>query len=100
MSILMLIIAPIILVLALAVRFAGPAKILNVVDYSQVRDPASLHAWAGNRLLVLAFVTGGLAAASIFAPRFSIALTVAAVLLIAGVAIWLAAGSVKFQARR
>src|SRR5690606_18312040 len=52
---------PILLAVALAVRFAGVSKPLNVVDYARVSDPVALHRWAGNRLLLLpvAFLVGG-----------------------------------------
>ena len=52
---------PILLAVALAVRFAGVAKPLNIVDYARVADPVALHRWAGNRLLLLpaAFLVGG-----------------------------------------
>jgi hypothetical protein len=44
---------PILLAIALAVRFAGNEKILNIVDYSRVSNIARLHRWADNRLLLL-----------------------------------------------
>src|SRR5690606_1977614 len=52
---------PILLAVALAVRFAGTSKPLNVVDYARVSDPVALHRWAGNRLLLLpvVFLVGG-----------------------------------------
>jgi len=28
----------------------------NIVDYSRVENPAALNRWAGNRVIVLAFV--------------------------------------------
>lgn len=61
LAVLMLAMSPILLAFALAVRYAGESRILNVTDYSRVKDRTSLHRWVGNRLLFLptaAFLCG------------------------------------------
>jgi hypothetical protein len=45
--------SPIALVVALAVLFAGRARIVNLIDYARVPDPSSLHRALGLRLLAL-----------------------------------------------
>ena len=88
---------PILLAVALAVRFAGTSKPLNVVDYARVADPEALHRWAGNRLLLLpvAFLAGGYTSHrfSELALLFLGAATVACLC----VAVWLALGAERFQ---
>jgi hypothetical protein len=92
------IMTPIVLVAALTVRFAGDARVLNVVDYSRVSDPKALHTWAGNRLLVLAAICAAFAGGSVAFPQASRALLGAAVIAVVTIAIWIAAGSARFQA--
>ena len=91
------IMTPIVLMGALAVRFAGTSRVLNVVDYSRVADPRSLHVWAGNRLLALAAICAVLAGCSLAFPQASPLLLAAAVSAVVGIAIWVATGSTKFQ---
>ena len=97
MQIAILIAFPILLAIALAVRFAGTAKILNIVEYTKVKDPAALHAWAGNRLLLLAFIVAMLGAVSLRLPAYSVLFIIAFVLSVIGVAFWILVGSGKFQ---
>ena len=97
MSIAIVIMTPIILIAALAVRFAGRSHALNVVDYARVSDPEGLHIWAGNRLLVLAAVCAALAGFALVFPSLSWALLLASIIAIVVVAIWLATGAARFQ---
>jgi hypothetical protein len=90
------IMTPIVFMGALAVRFAGTSRVLNVVDYSRVADPQSLHVWAGNRLLALAAICAGLAGCSLAFPQASPLLLAVAVIAVVAVAIWVAAGSARF----
>jgi hypothetical protein len=54
MSIVLLIMMiPVLSIVALAVRFGGGSRPLNVVDYAQIQDVAAYNRWAGNRLLLL-----------------------------------------------
>jgi hypothetical protein len=89
--------APILLALALAVRFAGASQPLNVVDYARVPDPVALHRWAGNRLLVLpaAFLIGGYFSHRF--PELALLLLGAATVACLGVAVWIALGAERFQ---
>ena len=88
---------PILLVVALAVRFAGGAKTLNVVDYARVPDPVALHRWAGNRLLVLPllFLVGGYISYAF--PTLALLILGAATVACLGVVAWLAVGAERFQ---
>lgn len=52
-GIVLLIITPILLVFALAVRFAGNRRVLNSIDYTTIVDPIGLHRWSGGWLLAL-----------------------------------------------
>lgn len=98
LAILQLALTPIMLALALAVRFAGNSKPLNIVDYTRVNDPAALHRWAGTRLLLLpaAFLVGGLASVHSSAGLALLFLGASSVLCLC-VAVWLASGAEKFQ---
>ena len=97
LAIVQIIIAPILLAVALAVRFAGKSTPLNVVDYARVTDPEALHQWAGARLLVLpaTFLVGGLASYS--QPALAPLFLGIAILVCLGVAAWLVLGAERFQ---
>ena len=83
------------LAVALAVRFAGSARILNSVDYARVEDVAALHRWAGNRLLLpAAALAAGLV--SLRYPSLAFVLLFASVLWLIAVAIWVTVGSDRF----
>ena len=88
---------PLLLLVALAVRFAGSSRPLNVVDYALVRDPVALHRWAGNRLLILpaAFLIGGYA--SYRSPSIALLALGAAIVACLVTALWLALGAERFQ---
>jgi len=94
-----LVAAPILLVVALAVRFAGTSPILNVVDYSSVGDITGLHRWAGNRLLVLPVVSLVLGIVSLKFPALALPSVFIFVAAVFGVCIWLASGASKFNGR-
>lgn len=91
-----LIVAPILLAVALGVRFAGGSRPLNVVDYRRVQDPAALHRWAGARLLLLpiGFAISGLA--SLLYPTLAIPLLALMVLATLVVGVWVALGAERF----
>ena len=88
---------PLLLLVALSVRFAGASRPLNVVDYALVRDPLALHRWAGNRLLILpvAFLIGGYA--SYRFPSIALLAFGAATVTCLVTAVWLALGAERFQ---
>ena len=96
-AIVQLALVPILLAIALAVRFAGNSKPLNVVDYARVTDPVALHCWAGTRLLLLptAFLLGGVA--SYLHPGLALLFLGAATVACLCVGIWLALGAERFQ---
>ena len=88
---------PILLAVALAVRFAGTSKPLNVVDYTRVSDPVALHRWAGNRLLLLPLVFCLTGLLSFRNPGLALLLFGAATIMSLCLAVWLALGAEKFQ---
>ncbi len=90
---------PILLAIALAVRFSGNGKILNIVDYSRVSNVAELHRWAGNRLLLLPAISASLGVLSLYRPTLWLICTVLFVVSVLGVVMWLAISSVQFTRR-
>ena len=90
----------ILLVVALAVRFAGNAHILNVVNYAQVADVAALHRWAGNKLLVLPLLSVVIGLVSLRSPSLAFPLVFVLATAIVAVAIWVAVGSARFGVGR
>ena len=97
LAIIQLLLVPLLLAVALGVRFAGSSRPLNNVDYARVQDPAALHRWAGNRLLLLpaGFLLSGIA--SLQKPGISPVLF--GLMLVASlcIAVWLALGAEKFN---
>jgi hypothetical protein len=88
------------LVYALVVRFARDSRPLNFVQYARVGDPAALHRWTGNRLLLLpvASLVGAVVAFRMPAPPLLILLAWA--LVVVAVVLWLAVGAGKFHQPR
>lgn len=99
LALIQLMLVPILLVVALAVRFAGKSRPLNNVDYGRVQDPAALHRWAGNRLLLLpaGFLASGLVA--LRHPLLTWPLLLLGIMLLAVLVVgtWLALGAERFQ---
>ena len=87
---------PVLLAVAVAIRSAGQTKPLNVVDYARVADPAALHRWAGNRLLLLpaAFLASGMASWQF--PALALLFLGGATLACLCVAVWIALGAESF----
>jgi hypothetical protein len=52
-GVVLLLSAPILLMIALGVRFGGANRVLNCIDPDRVREMREANRWAGNRLLVL-----------------------------------------------
>lgn len=99
LALIQILLVPVLLVVALAVRFAGASRPLNIVDYDRVDEPDRLHRWAGHRLLVLpiAFLASGLT--SFRYPMLSVALFAAMLVALLTVGILLASGAGKFEER-
>ncbi|MBD7955762.1 hypothetical protein H9654_16315 [Stenotrophomonas sp. Sa5BUN4] len=97
LAIIQLFLVPVLLIPALAVRYAGKSRPLNVVNYARVNDPSALHRWAGNRLAVLPllFLISGLV--SLHKPSLSAALLTLMIITMLVVAVSIAVGSEKFQ---
>ncbi len=97
LAIVQFVLVPILLVVALAVRFAGTSKPLNVVDYARVSDPVALHRWAGNRLLLLpvVFLVGSYT--SYRFPALALLILGVATVVCLCVAVWRALGAERFQ---
>ncbi len=94
-----LIATPILLAVALAVRFAGTSQILNIVDYARVANVTGLHRWAGNRLLLLPVISLLLGVLSLYQPAYSVICIILFVVSVISVVVWLAIGSNQFTRR-
>jgi len=97
LAIIQLLLVPVLLIPAMAVRFAGKSRPLNIVNYARVKDPSALHRWAGNRLAVLPllFLISGLV--SLQKPNLSAALLMLMIIITLVVAVSIAIGAEKFQ---
>ena len=98
LAIIQLALVPILLAVALGVRFVGSARALNVVDYARVADPVALHRWAGNRLLLLPVASMPAGLASWHWPAWALLFAGGAVLAALLVGIRIALGAERFQA--
>lgn len=98
-SILLLVVTPILLVAALAVRFAGNRRVLNSIDYSSNTDLVGLNRWAGNRLFALPVVSFLFGAASLSRPALAIVGCGTVALVGVLVMVWIAVGSDRFQSK-
>lgn len=78
-------IAPLLLVLGLAVATAGRSRALNSVDYHRVDDPVALHRWVGRRLIVVAAGVAAIGVGALVVPNWAPAFGVL-------LAVWLPAG--------
>jgi len=85
------------LVFAVAVRFAGGLRLLRVVDYARVGDVRALHAWAGGRLLLTAIVGFALSALAAAVPYMQYFLLAGLLLGVLSSAIALSTGAARFQ---
>jgi hypothetical protein len=99
-SILLLLATPVLFVAALAVRFAGNRRVLNLIDYSTITNPAGLNRWSGNRLLLLPLCSLLFGLLSLSRPSFGIIGSGVVVLAGVLVIVWIAAGSEKFRVGR
>lgn len=63
--------APLLLVLGLAVATAGRSRALNSVDYRRVNDPVALHRWVGRRLIVIAAGVAAIGIGLVFLPNWA-----------------------------
>ena len=90
--------APILLMVALAVRFAGRSRVLNTVDYARVVDAAALHRWAGNRLLILPLCCALGGWASLSWPSWALPVFGAMLVALLAMAIWICLGAERFYA--
>ena len=95
-AIALLVATPILLAVALAVRFAGSNQILNIIDYKRVTSVPDLHRWAGNRLLLLPVISLVLGVFSLYQPAYSVICFILFVLSVISVAVWLAISSSQF----
>lgn len=99
-GVVLLLITPVLVVVALAVKFAGDSRPLNMVDYCKVGDAGALHQWAGNRLATLPLLSLLLGIAAFRYPAFALVFLGLFVLLAFVIAIWLALGAETFQRGR
>jgi len=100
LAIIQLTAVPVLLVVALAVRFAGNSKPLNIVNYAKVQDTSGLHRWAGNWLFVLPTAFAAAGVISLKHVTLALPLLMATTLLVVGLCIFLAIGARKFESTR
>lgn len=62
--------APVLLICALAVRFAGKAAVLIFVDYAAYKNPAALNKKVGNILLLLPLISVTTGSVTLAFPEF------------------------------
>ena len=98
-GIVLLLVTPILLMVALAVRFAGNRPVLNSIDHSTIIDVAGLNRWAGNRLFLLPILS--LAFGSLSLGRPALGIIGGGILVLAGILVMvrILAGSDRFRAR-
>ncbi|WP_152541010.1 hypothetical protein [Luteimonas huabeiensis] len=96
LAVIQLAVAPLLFAVALGIRFAGTAKVLNFVDYAQVSDPAALHRWVGRRLLVLPVLLAAAGAVSLARPTWALASLVLAAAVTAVVLARVVLGAGRF----
>lgn len=89
--------APVMLVVALSVRFAGEARIITSVDYSGIADVPGLHRWAGNRLLLLPVAAAAGGSGALLYPEWAALPLGASLAALPGVAAWIAFGARRFR---
>lgn len=99
-AIALFIVSPILVIIALAVRFAGNSRPLNIVDYNRVEDATSLHRWAGNRLAILPATSLILGYVSFQNSRLSLLLLGLFIAIVLVVGAWVALGAERFQDAR
>lgn len=92
-----LLLTPLVLVIALAVRFGGNSRPLNVVDYAQISDIPSFNRWAGNRLLLLAGVAIALSVIAVRDPSRAPTLLILFMFAFLGVVYWVMIAASRFQ---
>lgn len=91
--------APLVLVLGLAVLTAGRSRVLNSVDYARVGNPLAMHRWVGWRLVVLAVGIGGVGVGVALAPTWAPLLgVVLALWSFVGIGL-IVAGTTRFHGR-
>lgn len=101
LAIVQLVAVPILLAVALALRFGGrQVRALDQVDYARVADPAALHRWAGNRMLLLPVVFLATGLLSFQRPDWSLPLLLLATLITVVIGMLVSLGSERFQQRR
>ena len=89
--------APVLLVVALAVRHAGASRPLNGVDYARIAQPDRLHRWAGNRLLLLPLACAASGVVSWRIPAAAWVCLGLACVACLWVAVWITLGAERFQ---
>ncbi len=79
---------------------AGPARILNVVDYKKIEDPKSLNRYASAVALIFAAISGAVGYIALKRPEYREILNLAYIPIILGLAITVTVGAEKFKKPR
>lgn len=95
-AVVFVLLVPILTAVALAVRFAGSSRPLNIVDYRKVKDPAALHRWASTRLAILPATALGFGYLVFQNAAWALPLLGVFVILVISVGCWIALGAEKF----
>jgi hypothetical protein len=96
-GIVLLAITPVLAAVALAVKFAGDSRPLNMIDYRKVADAGALHCWAGNHLAALPLLSLLLGGAAFLYPALALVFLGLFVVLGFAIAVWVALGAEAFQ---
>ncbi|MBR7783990.1 hypothetical protein [Undibacterium luofuense] len=96
MSGIQLILAVITLLCAVAFHFAGTKPLLNVVDYSALKDPAAFNRYVGKLMLIPAAVAALSALISYSYPALAVPLLFLFPVSVLALVVWIASGSKRF----
>jgi len=98
-GVVLLLSTPILLMVALGVRFGGTNRVLSCIDPDRVLDMRTANRWAGNRLLLLPAYAALGGALSLQSTTFAVIALPAGLLLGGAVMAWVMTGVQRFHVR-
>lgn len=98
-GVVLLLSTPILLMIALGVRFGGANRVLNCIDPDKVRDMRAANRWAGNRLLILPAYAAFGGVLSLQYTTFAVVALPASLLIGGLVMAWVMTGVQRFHDR-
>lgn len=93
-----LLITTILLLCALAFRFAGTRPLLNTMDYRSIGDAARFNRYVGARMTLPVAVAACCAGVTYWNPSLGVPLVFLIPLSVMGVVVWVGVGSKQFSA--